>query len=487
MGVKQMVLIMRRLLRTATLVSMTFAFLIVTALAGSPPVRVPGSPTRYEIATRDDLLFEHMLAPLMKGDVPDWLILGGIGKQLGGWFDQFVGAQQITNIITEAFPVEGQPALRPIDAEVERCAQTLGVAKPAVYVRNSPFTQAYVVRAFNQDHLVLTSGLLALYAGRPEELRFVIGHELGHVKCGHLELKHKAFGLLAAVQTINLAVVPDKYQAVLPTLALGRLYTWCRESEISADRAGLLCCGETKAAYQAIMRLQHGLNKDSPWIDPESKDFDPQQVIKSFQQWQYQPFVKLLIDLKRHVLIHPFVPERLAALKAWADTGAYRVILGRQGGGQDDHLIEVVEIQAFELAPEGQTADPYVIVFDGDTQVLRTAPGTGQREARWHHFRSTDRGVNQPRSFRDGQPLFFEIWDSDYGDDAFIGGFVVYPDVHDSAANNSGTRVAEYTAKILWDWKGSQEISRAGFARVSVRFLKRQSSTQDNTSQNARL
>ncbi len=479
-----MVPILRRIPPTSALALTTFAVIAATAIAEPSPVSTPGSPTRYEIATREDLLFAHLLAPLVKGDVPNWPILDGIGKQVGGWFDQFVGAQQIANIITEAFPVEGQPALRPIDVEVERCARTLGVAKPAVYVRNSPFTQAYVARAFDQDHLILTSGLLALYAGRPEELRFVIGHELGHVKCGHLELKHSAFGLMAAVQTINLAVVPDKYQNVLPTLGLGRLYTWCRESEISADRAGLLCCGDPKVAYQAIMRLQHGLNKDSPWIDPEAEGFDPQAVIKSFQQWQYQPFVKLLVDLKRHVLVHPFVPERLAALKAWVDTGAYRAILGR-GDGQDDQLIEVVTIQAFELAPQGQTIDPYVIVFDQDKQVLRTATALGRREAQWRGFKSTDRGVDQPRTFRDGQPLFFEVWDSNYSYDAFIGGFVVYPDGHDSTADESGNRVAEYTAKILWDWKEPQAISRAGFARVTVRFLKRQTSSQSKVSRKA--
>jgi len=477
--------IRRRIPRTSALVLTTFAVLAATVRAGPNPDRTTESPSPYEIATRDDLLFAHLLAPLMKGDVPEWPILGGLGKQLGGWVDRFVDAQQIANIITEAFPVEGQPALRPLDSEVERCARTLGVARPAVYVRNSPFTQAYVVRAFGQDHLVLTSGLLNLYAGRPEELRFVIGHELGHVKCGHLELKNKAFGLLAAVQAINLAVVPDQYQAVLPTLGLGRLYTWCRESEISADRAGLLCCGEPKVAYQAIMRLQHGLNKDSPWIDPEAKDFDPQAVIKSFQQWQYQPFVKLLLDLKRHVLVHPYVPERLAALKAWADTGAYRSILGRRSDAQADQLIEVSKIQAFELAPEGRTIDPYVIVFDQDVQVLRTATASGRREAQWRGFKSTDKGVAQPRPFRDGQPLFFEIWDDNYGYDTFVGGFVLYPDGHDAAADESGDRVAGYTAKLLWDWKEPQVISRAGYARVTVRFLERLSSTRDKASRKA--
>ena len=106
------------------------------------------SVTAYDIATRDDLLFSHLLASLTQGDVANWPILGGLGKQLGDWVDPFVNAQEIANIITEAFPIEGQPALRPLDLEVEIRARTLGVAQPTVHVRNSPFTLAYVVRAF---------------------------------------------------------------------------------------------------------------------------------------------------------------------------------------------------------------------------------------------------------------------------------------------------------------------------------------------------
>lgn len=471
--------------RTFAIALITFAVLAVNALGGPIPDRTPGAITPYDFATRDDLLFTHLLAPLMKGEPTGWGILDGIGKQLGDWVNQFVGAQQIANIITEAFPVEGQLALRSLHVEVEHCARTLGVDTPKVYVRNSPFTQAYVAHAHDQNHLVLTSGLLALYAGRPEELKFVIGHELGHVKCEHLELKQKAFGLLAAVQAINIAVVPDKYQAILPTLGLGRLYTWSRESEISADRAGLLCCGEPKVAYEAIMRLQHGLNPDSPWIDPEKPDFDPALVIKNFQQWQYQPFVKLILDLKRHVLVHPFVPERLAALKAWADTGAYRSILARRAHASDQ-LIEVVKIQAFELATLNETVDPYVLVFDKDKQVLKTRAGARLRDAEWHGFKTTDKGVELPRLFLDGQPLFFEIWDDNTPlPSTFIGGFVVYPDGHDAVVDKAGERVAEYTVKILWDWKDPRSIARSGFARVTFRFLTRQTDSQGVPSRKA--
>jgi Zn-dependent protease with chaperone function len=440
--------------------------------------------TVYDIATRDDLLFSHLVAPLLKGEVGGWPILGGVDKQVGDWIDQYMSATQIANLITDTFPMGGQPPARPIEKLVEQCAHSLGIAKPRIYVRNSPFTQAYVISAFGENHLVFTSGLLNLYAGRPEELKFVVGHELGHVKCGHIELKQKSYGLLAAIQAINVAVVPDRYQGVLPTLALGRLYSWCRESEISADRAGLLCCGEPKVAYQAIMRLQHGLNADSTWIDPESPDFDPAKVIKDFKQWQHEPFVKLLVDLKRHALTYPFVPERLAALKSWADTGAYHAILDRRGGTPNDQLIEVVRIQAFELAPEGQTIDPYILVFDRDQRVLRTVSGWGLREAQWQDFRSTDRSIKQPRSFHDGQPLFFEIWDDNtlyY--DTLVGGFVVYPDSHDATRDEADGHLAQYTTRIQWDWKDAQAVSRNGFARVQVRFLRRQAAAEKTVAQ----
>ena len=56
-----------------------------------------------------------------------------------------------------------------------------------------------------------------------------------------------------------------------------------------------------------------------------------------------------------------------------------------------------------------------------------------------------------------------------------MGGFAVYPDAHDATTDESGDLVAEYTARILWDWKEPQSVSRPGFARVTVRFLDRPS------------
>jgi hypothetical protein len=327
---------------------------------------------------------------------------------------------------------------------------------------------------------------LNLFEQRPGELRFVVGRELGHIKCGHLALKRKAYGVLSAIQAINTAVVPVRYQNVLPLLALGRLFTWCRESEFSADRAGLLCCGEPKTAYEAIMRLQHGMRADSRWIDPDAKNFDLQVVIRSFQQWQYRPFMKFILYIKEQPLEHPYYQERLAMLRTWADTGAHRTLLARREDPAADQLIEVVKIQAFELADEGKTVDPYVIVTDGDRQVLRTRRGSALRHAEWPGgFKSTDVGVDQPRGFNNGQPLFFEIWDANYFSDSLVGGFVVYPDGKDTRAGADGERLADYMARILWDWNDPQSVSRAGYARVWVKFTRRQVPVNDGAAKEA--
>ena len=44
----------------------------------------------------------------------------------------------------------------------------------------------------------------------------------------------------------------------------------------------------------------------------------------------------------------------------------------------------------------------------------------------------------------------------------------------DGKADGPGSRSAEYTARILWDWKEAGAVSRLGHARVRVRFTRRE-------------
>ena len=53
----------------------------------------------------------------------------------------------MAHVIAEAFPIEGQRALQPVDALVTDFARTLGVDPPAVRVHNPSFTRIDAVRA----------------------------------------------------------------------------------------------------------------------------------------------------------------------------------------------------------------------------------------------------------------------------------------------------------------------------------------------------
>ena len=100
-----------------------------TTQAADETTRVYDKPSflsEYDIATRDDLRLSYHIRPLVSGDLAEgWPILEGVEDQLGEWITQFISAPRIANTITQAMPIEGQPALRKIDLIVEDCCKTL--------------------------------------------------------------------------------------------------------------------------------------------------------------------------------------------------------------------------------------------------------------------------------------------------------------------------------------------------------------------------
>lgn len=102
------------LIRTGWIVAIGMAiFAPAPGLQAGDPDRPAGRVTRYDIATQKDLLLSHQVAPEMVGDVEQWSkrLLDALPGQIGDWVTQFIDATKIATVITEAFPVEGQPAL----------------------------------------------------------------------------------------------------------------------------------------------------------------------------------------------------------------------------------------------------------------------------------------------------------------------------------------------------------------------------------------
>ena len=137
------------------------------------------------------------------------------------------------------------PEMAPdIAATMDACRSVLGIELPVeTYVYPSPQFNAAAIRPERGLLLVMLSSSL-LEAFESDELKFVIGHELGH----HLFDHHRIPGgaLLGGEVQIGAA------------LAL-QLFAWQRYAEISSDRAGLACAGRLEPAAHALFKLSSGL------------------------------------------------------------------------------------------------------------------------------------------------------------------------------------------------------------------------------------
>ncbi len=115
---------------------------------------------------------------------------------------------------------------------VERLARRLGIAPPLVFISNDYFVPVNSVGLGEPYALVISSQYLQLFG--PDELAFMIGRELGHIAGGNTRL----LSLINATGRSN-PIIASLFGA------------WIRQTEYSADRAGLLCA-PIEAAVKAI-------------------------------------------------------------------------------------------------------------------------------------------------------------------------------------------------------------------------------------------
>lgn len=98
-----------------------------------------------------------------------------------------------------------------------------------------------------QPHILLSpKSAICLSDG---ELKFLLGHELGHIMQGNL-VCHVANGLLQNVQK-----KADVLGVMLADMIEVPLKDWCRENEYRADIAGLKCCQDIEHVYSLMAKV----------------------------------------------------------------------------------------------------------------------------------------------------------------------------------------------------------------------------------------
>ena len=174
-----------------------------------------------------------------------------------------------------------------------------------VYVAPSQALNAYTFGMDAPKVVVLEAPLLqALDA---DEVGFVIGHELGHVRLGHTWLNSLIGGL---------AGIPS------PQLTSGALrlvfLSWNRACEFSADRAGLLATGKPEKAISALVKIASGGRAHSA--------ADVQRALQLVEA-EGDDLVQQLGEV---LATHPLMARRIAELRKYAASDAYLRLAGGQ-------------------------------------------------------------------------------------------------------------------------------------------------------------
>ena len=208
-------------------------------------------------------------------------------------------------------------AVKVTDTQYPRVFQAAQAAGAALRVRvpalfAAPTTEFSVKVLGTEDapHLIVNMALAEKLDDK--ELTAAIGHELGHVQNGHI-LYATALHYLthSAAFFIRWVVQP----------AIMTLQAWSRRAEVTCDRAALLTVKDLDKTLSALVKIELGIDKGSAFnVDEYLKA--PPDVKKGFGRFG---------ELFRS---HPYVPKRIAALRAFAGSALYAQITGGDPTGK---------------------------------------------------------------------------------------------------------------------------------------------------------
>ena len=185
--------------------------------------------------------------------------------------------------------------------------------RPDLFVSQTPFVNAGAY-GMERPFIVINSGALKLLDD--DEMRTLLGHELGHVMSGH------ALYVTILILILNFSFSTLPFLAGIALLPIRiALLEWFRKSELSSDRAGLLAVQDPHAAMRMHLKMAGGgdmkqMNLDAFLVQAKEYEESGGALDRIFQ---------ILNTLDR---THPFSTLRAAELQRWIEAGHYERILG---------------------------------------------------------------------------------------------------------------------------------------------------------------
>lgn len=215
-----------------------------------------------------------------------------------------------SQIISSGIPVN-ENSFPEINDIVNHCVSVLGIKRPYVVVSSAIALNAFTVGTDEEPYIVLGNMLIRVMD--PIKLTFIIGHECGHIAMGHV-VYHSVVSTASSFSNAIPIIGPIVYKT--SSLALT---AWSRRSEITADRAGLLCCQNLEEAKRALLQIQSG------FIDANQLDINI--YIQNSKRYRRR---SVLRRVNEFIQAHPPLPKRMEALSLFANSELYFTAQGME-------------------------------------------------------------------------------------------------------------------------------------------------------------
>ena len=215
-----------------------------------------------------------------------------------------------------------------IKAIVDECVYELGIKRPYVIISSGVSGINAMTFGSDEEPYIAISPLMINTMSK-EQLKFVIGHE-----CGHIAMGHVVYHTVVNVASIFASAVPV-IAPIINAVGTVPLMAWSRRSEISADRAGLLCCGDVETAKRTLLQIT------MPFMKADEINVD--KYVKDSADYLKKGVLRKANELNHN---HPIIPKRIHALDEFAKSEKYCRLTGKAiftGAIADKELERITE------------------------------------------------------------------------------------------------------------------------------------------------
>lgn len=203
---------------------------------------------------------------------------------------------------------------------LQESCEVLDMPEPELYIASNPFPNAWT-GGVERPYITLRSSIVETLTD--EQLYHLIGHELGHIKAGHILYKSVASILAPLLEMLGRR-----------TLGLGDIATiglvlafaeWSRQAEITADHAGLLVSQSLELSTGANLAMCAGPSRFANEMNLDAF-MDQARSYQDMGAWDAMGKVVVFLLLSS-TYTHPMPVHRTQELERWANSPEFERIM----------------------------------------------------------------------------------------------------------------------------------------------------------------